>query len=254
MKRVVTVTLLSVFIISGCTPKTVASPAVPFAVPAIIPLQMQQLIEADRDRFVSELNMLLSNDKDGLLILVDKKHELPADWAPKDLVSLGSKKSYKPNRDGLSLRAGADVSLEKMAAAARMDGVTLVVSSSFRSYDYQKTIYERNVHELGQAVADRESARPGTSQHQLGTVVDFGSITDEFAQTTASKWLTRHAVEYGWSLSFPNGFEAVTGYRWESWHYRYLGVEAATFQKKWFGDIQQYMMEFIDAWKKYQGV
>jgi len=211
-------------------------------------------IEADRGDFVAELESVISADVDGLLELVDKNHGLPADRAPRDLVPLVWGRSYKPNREGLSLRAGAEEALEKMAAAARKDGVALVVGSSYRSYAYQKNVYERNVRELGQAAADRESARPGTSQHQLGTAVDFGSITDEFALTAAGKWLSLHAGEYGWSLSFPDGYEAVTGYRWESWHYRYIGVEAAAFQQKRFDDIQQYMMEFIDAWIRQRGI
>lgn len=261
MRRALVTVIASAFLLPACTGRVAAvSPAppspgpVPFAVPSTIPEPMLQKIQADRDRFVAELEALLSADPDGLLELVDKKHELPADRSPRDLVPLGWGRSYKPNRDGLSLRAGAEGALEKMAAAARKDGVTLLVSSSYRSYDYQKTVYERNVREMGKDAADRESARPGTSQHQLGTAVDFGSITDEFALTLAGKWLVLHAGEYGWSLSFPEGLEAVTGYRWESWHYRYIGVEAAAFQKKWFADIQQYLMEFTDAWKRQRGV
>lgn len=137
-----------------------------------------------------------------------------------------------------------------MAAAARADGVTLVVSSTYRSWDYQKKVYERNVRELGREAADRESAMPGASQHQLGTAVDFGSITDAFAETKAGLWLVENAYAYGWSLSFPDGYEAVTGFRWESWHYRYVGIEAASLQREWFGDVQQYMIEFVDAWKR----
>lgn len=264
MKQAAAIVMASVFLLTACAvraaPATTAAPApsapapTPFAVPAVIPENLVRAIEADRDRFLEELNTLLSADREGLLVFVDKQHELPADFAPRDLIPLAGGKSYKPNRDGLSLRAEAEAALGNMAAAARKDGITLVVSSSYRSYDYQKQVYERNVRELGQAAADRESARPGTSQHQLGTAADFGSITDDFAKTAAGTWLALHAGEYGWSLSFPDGYEAVTGYRWESWHYRYIGVEAAAFQKKWFAGIQQYMLVFVDAWKKYRGI
>ncbi len=260
MRSAAVIVIASVFFLPACTARVAAAPVppapgpVPFAVPASIPENMLRDIEADRDAFIAELEAVLVTDADALLELVDKKHELPADRSPPDLVPLVWGRSYKPNRDGLSLRAGAEAALEKMSAAARKDGVVLLVSSSYRSYDYQKNVYERNVRELGQAAADRESARPGTSQHQLGTAVDFGSITDDFALTAAGKWLALHAGEYGWSLSFPDGYEAVTGYRWESWHYRYIGVPAAAFQKKRFDDIQQYMLEFIDAWKRQRGV
>ncbi len=94
------------------------------------------------------------------------------------------------------------------------------------------------------------SASPGASQHQLGTAIDFGTITDDYADTAEGKWLFENAGNYGWSLSYPKDMEHVTGYKWECWHYRYLGVEACKFQKEWFSDIQQYMLEFIDLWKK----
>ncbi len=171
MKRAVAIVMASAFLLPACTGRAAAAPPspsppepAPFAVPASIPESLVRKIEADRVRFILELDALLAADRDGFLVLVDKRHELPADRVPHDLVPLGSKRSYRLNREGLSLRAGAEAALEKMAAAARKDGVTLVVSSSYRSYDYQKTVYERNVRELGQAAADRESARPGTSR------------------------------------------------------------------------------------------
>jgi D-alanyl-D-alanine carboxypeptidase len=136
-----------------------------------------------------------------------------------------------------------------MGEAARKDGVTLLASSTYRSYDYQVTVYNRAVKTMGQAEADRESARPGTSQHQLGTVVDFGSISDAFARTNAGRWIAAHGAAYGWSLSFPDGYENATGYQWESWHWRYLGTAACTFQNTWFTGIQQFTLEFLHAWR-----
>jgi D-alanyl-D-alanine carboxypeptidase len=199
--------------------------------------------------FLADLDGVLAADADDLLRLVDKGHALPDGYAPGDLVPLVKNDAYGIGRNDLSLRAGAEKALREMALAARKDGAYLVASSSYRSYEYQVQVYERNVRLMGQAAADRESARPGRSQHQLGTVVDFGSITDDYAQTTAGRWLAGNAAEFGWSLSFPDGYEAVTGYRWECWHYRYVGVPAARFQKKWFSDIQQFMLEFVHAWK-----
>lgn len=207
------------------------------------------IINGDSLDFLADLQQVLAEDTDDLLTLVDKQHYLAADFVPADIVALKANDFYLLNRNDLSLRVPVEIALRKMASAAKNDGINLVVSSTYRSYDYQKNLYERNVRQLGKAVADRESAPPGASQHQLGVAVDFGSITDEFAQTKQGQWLAANAGNYGWSLSFPDGYEDVTGYRWECWHYRYIGERAVEFQRKWFSDVQQFMLEFIHAWK-----
>ena len=221
-----------------------------FVYPSAIPAEIRRHIGNDAGAFLAELKQVLAAEKENLLVLVDKRHLLPDGYTPQNLVTLTAGRAYMINRKDLSLTKTAEQSLQEMARVAKNDGVTLVVSSSYRSYTYQKNLFDRYVRESGEKEAERFSARAGTSQHQLGTVVDFGSISDEFAQTRAGKWVLQNASKYGWSLSFPKGYEAVTGYVWESWHYRYIGAEACAFQQKWFGGIQQYMLEFIDAWKK----
>lgn len=200
----------------------------------------------ERPKFEEELSAALSGDP-FLVRLVDKAYALPSDYAPEDLVALNGA-SYRITKNGMQLRSEAAAALERMAAAAREDGVVLVVSSAYRSYAYQETVYERNVSQLGQTAADRESARPGHSQHQLGFAVDFGSIDDSFALTASARWLELNAARFGWSLSYPRGYEALTGYRWESWHYRYVGPAAAAFIDRRFGGIQQYALAFLTAW------
>jgi D-alanyl-D-alanine carboxypeptidase len=212
---------------------------------------LQRSIGASEDRaraFLTELDAVIAADKEaGLLLFVDKKHALPG-YVPPDLVTLKSNTAYLTSRQGLQLRSVAEASLRRMGQAARDAGITLLASSTYRSFDYQVTVYARNVRALGPVEADRESARPGTSQHQLGTVVDFGSISASFADTAAWRFLDSHAAEYGWSLSFPDGYEDVTGYLWECWHWRYIGVDAVRFQAKWFDNIQQFMLEFVSAY------
>ena len=210
------------------------------------------IVNGSPEEFLADLHRVLAADTQDLLTLVDKQHYLAADFVPADIQALKPNDFYLLNRNDLSLRTPVEAGLRKMAAAAKKEGIKLVVSSTYRSYDYQKNLYERNVRQLGKAVADRESAPPGASQHQLGVAVDFGSITDEFAQTKQGRWLAANAGTYGWSLSFPDGYEDVTGYRWECWHYRYIGVEAVEFQRKWFSDVQQFMLEFIHAWRTVQ--
>jgi D-alanyl-D-alanine carboxypeptidase len=197
--------------------------------------------------FILDLLSCLEGDP-FLRRLVDKQHALPGRYEPEDLVPLGGG-SYGISRRDLRLRKEAAGALEEMAAAAAVEGIVLTVSSSYRSYDYQAEVYARNVKELGREAADRESSRPGFSQHQTGFAADFGSITDAFAETDAGVWMAANAGRFGWSLSFPDGYEDVTGYRWESWHFRYVGKELASFTDAYFGGIQQYALRFIHEWE-----
>lgn len=203
----------------------------------------------NKTEFLHDLAVVLNNDTHDLLVLADKKHFLSEYFIPHDIISLAPNQYYTLNRKDLSLRKPVEEALREMAEAASSDGVNLVVSSTYRSYEYQKALYERNVKQLGQEAADRESAKPGSSQHQLGTAIDFGSITDDFAFTKEGRWLETNAGKWGFSLSYPQGYETVTGYRWECWHYRYIGKQAVEFQKLWFNNVQQYMLEFIHNWK-----
>jgi D-alanyl-D-alanine carboxypeptidase len=209
---------------------------------------------AGNPAFILELLICLEGDTD-LRRLVDKQHPLPADHEPDDLVELGAARngaapSYRVSREGLLLRKPAADSLWEMAAAARAGGVLLTASSAYRPYSYQEQIYSRNVREMGQEAADRESARPGFSQHQTGLALDFGAINDSFAKTAEGRWMAANASRFGWSLSFPDGYEWLTGYRWESWHYRYVGPELAAFIDRYFDGIQQYALRFIYEWEK----
>jgi D-alanyl-D-alanine carboxypeptidase len=216
--------------------------------PAALSGRIKTAASASPD-FMADLSACLEGDLH-LRELVDKKHPLPPGYEPSDLVAL-TDGSYRVNRSGLTLRRAAAAALEEMAKAARADGVVLVASSTYRSYDYQTQVYNRNVQEMGQAAADRESARPGHSQHQTGLVVDFGSIDDSFAATAAGRWMSANAPRFGWSLSFPDGYEEVTGYRWESWHYRYVGKGLAAFIDQYFDGIQQYALRFLYEWEQF---
>ena len=179
-----------------------------------------------------------------LLKRTDKEKSLPADYEPGDLVSL-TEYPFALSRRDLRLRKPAAEAAREMDAAARADGVTLVFSSAYRSYSYQDQVYARHVREMGQAAADRVSARPGHSQHQLGTVVDFGSIDNSFAESKAGLWMAANAGRFGFSLSYPRGAEGLTGYDWESWHYRYVGKDAAALEAEFFG-LQHWMMVFLE--------
>lgn len=190
-----------------------------FRYPPSIPPHIRKAIDGNLGAFFADLQQVLSSEKENLLILVDKRHPLPEGYTPPRLVTLKptvtyvskgkelsltmrSGRAYVVIRKDLSLTETAEQALHDMALAARQDGVELVVSSTYRSYQYQKGLFARYVRESGEKEAERFSARAGTSQHQLGTVIDFGSITNEFAKTRAGKWMADNAGRYGWSLSF----------------------------------------------------
>ena len=208
----------------------------------------------DPEEFLADLHRVLevernfSTDDLSLYYLIDKKHAVGSDYVPRDLVPVKGNELWNVSRNDLSLRPEAYAALEDLSRAALNDGIKLLVSSTYRSYQYQEGLFNRYVKQDGLELAERYSARPGTSQHQLGVAVDFGSITDDWGDTKMGKWVYDHAADFGWSLSFPQGYEDVTGYMWECWHFRYIGKEACRFQKKWFGNIQQFMLEFLDAW------
>lgn len=167
-----------------------------------------------------------------LRVLVDERHSLPADYVPEGLVSLRDHGIPALGSDALRLRREAAEDLRSLVEAAAKDGEELVVASAYRSYDDQRLSHERLASVYG-AQADAMSAKPGHSQHQLGTAVDFTNaaaayeVWEPFGQTSASAWLVRHAPEHGFVLAYPRGKERETGYRWEPWHYRYIGKENA---------------------------
>ena len=205
--------------------------------------------------FLQDLQAVLQSENDfssedlSPFYLIDKKHTVSSDYVPKNLIPLKKNELFDIDKDNLSLRPEAYEALKKLAEAALKDGVKLTVSSTYRSYEYQKNLFDYWVSVDGLEEAERESARPGTSQHQLGLALDFAPVDDAFDKTPAGKWVYENASKYGWSLSFPQGYEHVTGYRWECWHFRYIGKPAVEFQKKWFSNIQQFMIEFLDLWK-----
>lgn len=172
-------------------------------------------------------------DGNDLLVLVNKQYKLPSTYAPSDLV----KASNSGIRRGESyyLRNILIPDLSRMVTDSKADGIDLSIVSGYRSYQTQVNTYNYwlNKNNNNVALVDTFSARPGHSQHQLGTVIDFSSneigdrLGDEFANTNANKWLINNAYKYGFVISFPKGYESITGYKFESWHYRYIGTQYA---------------------------
>lgn len=170
------------------------------------------------------------DEADSLWVVVDKLRRLtPKKYAPKGLVTMDVPHTYTP-----ILRRDAAKAYKKMFRAARKDGIDLVVQSGYRSYAAQVSVYNGWVASLGRDAADLQSARPGYSEHQIGLSVDISAanractIQACFGRTPEGKWLMRNAPRFGWHLRYPKGKTAITGYIYEPWHWRYVGVELAT--------------------------
>lgn len=165
---------------------------------------------------------------DGLLI-ANKRNPLPSTFAP-----------------GESSEARS--AFDEMAAAALLEDYRLIAFSTYRSYDRQVELYNGYVARDGVEEADRYSARPGYSEHQTGLAFDIGEVNKEqhwastsFAETEAGKWLAENAHLYGFIMRYPEGKEFVTGYMYESWHFRYVGKEIAKDIYSGNGTLEEYL-------------
>lgn len=166
---------------------------------------------------------------DDLRVLVDQDHPLPYGYVPRDLVSLSVYGMPILEGEELLRRKAAD-QLGRLMAEAAADGEDLTIASAYRSFADQQASYGHWTDFYGQG-AGGMSAPPGHSQHQLGTAVDFTNaatnyeVHQNFGLTNGSTWLKKNATKYGYVMAYPKGQEAKTGYRWEPWHYRYVGKE-----------------------------
>lgn len=166
-----------------------------------------------------------------LWVVVNKQRPLqPKDYVPADLV----KPAVATRIGDAKVRQVTAAALQTMFAAAAQNKTPLKISSAYRSYSYQVGLYDGYVKSQGQMVADSQSARPGFSEHQTGMAADLSpldgtcSVQKCFADTPAGKWLTANAYRYGFIIRYPAGLTAITGYDYEPWHVRYIGVELAT--------------------------
>lgn len=170
---------------------------------------------------------------DSIWVIANKSRPLPADYRPADLVKPDVPILEHKSTDEMSVRQGIAKPLETMLADAAAEGIQLRLASGFRSYSLQKTYYESYVRAYGQAEADRFSARPGTSEHQTGLVVDLSTIGSDcyldacFATEPGGKWVAANGHKYGFIVRYPKNKESVTGYIYEPWHLRYVGPELA---------------------------
>ncbi|HAS73540.1 MAG TPA: D-alanyl-D-alanine carboxypeptidase [Clostridiales bacterium UBA8960] len=164
---------------------------------------------------------------DALDVLCNKYYQLSSDFTPGNLVSVPE--SYHVN-DGKAykLKQNALDAFMLMVDSAKEKNLSLRIISAYRSSDFQANLYNKYVANNGKEAADRFSARPGHSEHETGLAIDINDVSQAFENTEEFKWLIENAHLYGFILRYPKGKEHLTGYMYEPWHFRYLGVELAT--------------------------
>ena len=145
-----------------------------------------------------------------------------------DGVLIANKTYSLPSDYGNGLTSATQSAFDKMNADAKSLGLSLWIASGYRSYWTQKTLYNNYVASDGKEEADTYSARPGYSEHQTGLAFDLNSVEDSFANTDEGKWVKDNCYRYGLIIRYPKGKESITGYIYEPWHLRYVGVDLAT--------------------------
>jgi len=163
----------------------------------------------------------------GNLILVNKENYLPRDFVPSNLVNI------EPNHGRAGqIKAEVYEAFKKMDTEARLEGLDLYITSFYRSWERQNTIFNDFVRRDGVEMAETYSARPGHSEHQTGLALDIvagvGGVMRGFEHTMEYSWLIANAHNFGFILRYPKGKTHITGFIYEPWHWRYLGVEMAT--------------------------
>lgn len=166
-------------------------------------------------------------DSNSIFVLVNKENKLEDGYVPTDLVEINYNLVNKP----IKMRSEAAEALNNMIEEGKANGLSLLLSSGYRSGDNQEALYSTEVATRGEGI--NYVAPPGTSEHETGLAIDITSnkigckLEDIFDTTEEGKWLIDNAHRFGFILRYPKDKEEITGYLYEPWHFRYVGVELA---------------------------
>ncbi len=200
-------------------------------------------IELNLDKTYYYDSVLIKNPN-AIDTLANKYLEIPEDYEPTDLVDMDD--SYANNTYGQKqLRKEAYEKFVQMCEASRKDGVNFYAESAYRSYEYQKNIYNNYVYNNGQDEADKYAAKPGFSEHELGLTIDLANIWTITTKGEEYKWISKNAHKYGYIIRYKKEWEDVTGYAAESWHIRYVGIKNATAIHKLNIPYEEYYIKYI---------
>ena len=180
------------------------------------------------------------------LMIVNKTYYLNETYTNENMSVISNRYSYGTNQ--MVTKETFDAFIN-MFNKAKEENLTLIVNSSFRSYEDQTDIYNNYKNWKGEEYADTIAARPGHSEHQTGLSIDiqtYGSSAETFEDTDEFRWLSENAYKFGFILRYPKDKEYITGYSYESWHFRYVGLEAAKYIQENNITFDEYYAYFID--------
>lgn len=189
---------------------------------------------------------------DPAFTILDRSYALPADYAPDDLV-VASAAGLTQGSATKRVRAVIVDDLAAMRVAWEAAGLTVTIESAFRTYASQALTFNGWVSRIGQAGALLRTARPGHSEHQLGTAIDFtspgwtGRFGDWATESAEGAWMAAHAWEFGFVMSYPADSEAQTCFTYEPWHYRWIGRDAAAAQHASVLHLRQFLVGYAGS-------
>lgn len=173
-------------------------------------------------------NIKLVNNPNNLTVLVNKNNKLLSSYIPNDLVLADIKYAHENKH----LRKEALSAFEKLNKDAKKEDMNITIVSAYRDYNYQKKLFNNYVLDKGIDYALNCSAKPGFSEHQTGLAIDVEGSNKDYDNFDKSKefdWMKNNAHKYGFILRYPKGKEYITRFKYEPWHYRYVGIDVATY-------------------------
>lgn len=183
--------------------------------------------------YTDEEGMTIVKNTDDILVLVNKKRNLPSNYKPEDLVIPNVRFPFEEDLEKKYMRKEAAKALEELFNQADEEGIYLFAVSGYRSYDRQKYLFDSRAAKDGFEAANRLTAYPGQSEHQTGLAMDVScqsmgfDLREEFGQTVEGKWLKDNAHKFGFIIRYTKEAVDITGYNYEPWHIRYVGKKVA---------------------------
>lgn len=236
---------LSLLFLSGCYTAQAEQPTLEIV--STVPVGR----EKPKTNFYENIQEIKMDEADSYQVLVNKNFALSSEYAPKDMRLIQVLDTTRNLNLTIKLRSRAADMIEKLFQAASEDGLELLAVSGYRSYAHQEDLYNYYVREHGKKEADRFSARPGHSEHQTGLAIDVsttslaGKIEEDFGATPEGLWLVENAARFGFIIRYPQEREEDTGFMYEPWHLRYVGVSPANImgQNNWI--FEEYVTKIL---------